>query len=170
MNNILKRVISGTTLIAILTYTIPVFAIVNSETVYSKLNPKGENYKTIVTTKTEDNTEEKETDKELPIETKISYTLDGEEISAEDLAGKSGKVIIKIDYKNKSENSVYVNGKYQTMYTPFVVVTGTIIDNENNKNIEVKNGKVIENGNKSIVVRNISSRHGRKFKSDWRAF
>lgn len=152
MNKILKKLISGFTLVATLAYTMPVFALVNSETVYTKLNSQGENYKTVVTTKTGDDTEEKDSEKELPIETKISYTLDGEEITAEELAGKSGRVTIKIEYTNKAENKVNINGKTQTMYTPFVVMTGAIIDNDNNKNIEVTNGKVIENGNKSIVI------------------
>ena len=38
------------------------------------------------------------------------------------------------------------------MYTPFVVAVGTLIDTKNNKNIEVKNAKIIENGDKSIIV------------------
>ena len=152
MNKIIKRVISSFTVIAILAYTMPVFALTSSETVYTRLNSQGKGYKTIVTTKDGEDVKEKETNKELPIETKISYILDGEEITAEELAGKSGRVTIKIEYINKAENRVNINGKSQMMYTPFVVMTGAIIDNNNNKNIEVKNGKVVENGNKSIVV------------------
>ena len=34
----------------------------------------------------------------LPVGVKVSYTLDGKEISAEDLAGKSGKVTMRFDY------------------------------------------------------------------------
>lgn len=150
MKGILKRTISTLTLIATLAYTMPVFAL--TETVYTKLNVNGEGYKTIVTTKEGEEAEEKEIEKELPIETKISYKLNGEEISAEEVAGKSGRVTIKIEYENKSEKDVIINGRTQTMYTPFVVVTGAIIDNKSNKNIEVTNGKVIENGNKSIVI------------------
>lgn len=152
MNNVLKRIVSSVSVIGILAYSMPVFATVNSETVYSRLNAQGENYKTIVTTKYGEEVEEKESSKETPIETKITYTLDGKEITPDGLAGKSGKVSIKIEYTNKLSERVNVNGKYETMYTPFVVVTGAIIENQNNKNIEVKNGKVIENGNKSVIV------------------
>lgn len=38
------------------------------------------------------------TDKELPVSVKATYYLDGNEISPEDLAGKSGKVKIRLDY------------------------------------------------------------------------
>jgi putative membrane protein len=34
---------------------------------------------------------------------------------------------------------------------PFIVGLGTVIDNENNKNIEISGGKVIDNGNKTFV-------------------
>ena len=43
------------------------------------------------------------TDKELPIDMKMTYYLDGKEISPEDLAGKSGKVTIRMDYTNKEK-------------------------------------------------------------------
>lgn len=89
--------------------------------------------------------------KELPIECKITYKLNGEEISKEDIIGKSGVVKIKFEFTNKEQREVLINGKMQTMYVPFVVGMGTVIDNENNKNIEITNGKVIDNGNKSMI-------------------
>lgn len=93
-----------------------------------------------------------ETQKELPIECKITYTIDDKEITAEELAGKTGKVKIKIEYINKDKHVVNINGKKEELYTPFVVVCGTIIDNENNRNITITNGKVIDNGDKTTVV------------------
>ncbi len=38
------------------------------------------------------------------------------------------------------------------MYTPFVVVSGVILKNDANKNIEITNGKIINDGSKSLVV------------------
>ena len=143
----IKKVVSTATLITILAYTTPLYAIQDSETIYNKLNSKGDSYKTTVTIKEKDNVKESEIKKELPIETEISYKLDGKEISPEDLVGKSGKVTITIKYINKSEQTVFVNGEKVTMYTPFMVAVGTIIDSENNKNIEVSNfGKIVEYG------------------------
>ena len=93
-----------------------------------------------------------ESEKELPIECNVKYELDGEEIEPTELIGKSGKVKITIEYKNKDAHVVNVNGVNQTMYTPFVVVAGTIFKNENNKDIKVSNGKAINDGTKTIVV------------------
>ena len=93
-----------------------------------------------------------ESQKELPIECSIKYELDGKEVSAKEIAGKSGNVKITIEYTNKDKHVVKINGKNETLYTPFVVVCGTIINNENNKNIEITNGKMIDNGNKTTLI------------------
>ena len=39
------------------------------------------------------------------------------------------------------------------MYTPFIVIAGTVIDNEVNKNITISSGKMIDNGSKTIVFK-----------------
>jgi putative membrane protein len=152
MNSIVKKVVSSIVLISLLCYTMPIFAVTNEETIYSKLKANGDNYKTIVSTNEDGEVNQEESDEDLPITYTVKYELDGKEISSEELAGKSGKVKITINYENKSENKVTVNGTQETMYTPFLVVSGTIINNKNNSNIEVTNGKVIENGDKTIVV------------------
>ncbi len=84
------------------------------------------------------------TDKELPIDMKMTYYLDGEEIAPEDLAGKSGKVTIRMDYTNKekTEDGVYV---------PFAAITGMML-NKDFTNVEVTNGKVVSDGNNQVVV------------------
>lgn len=93
-----------------------------------------------------------ETNQELPVKLNIKYELDGKEISSDEIAGKSGKVKITISFENKEEHEVQINGKTEKMYTPFVVATGTYINNDNNKNIEVTNGKSIDDGSKTMVV------------------
>ena len=93
-----------------------------------------------------------ESDKELPVECKITYELNGEEISAEDLKGKSGNVKIKINYINNEKHTVSINGKQVTMYTPFIIVAGTKIDNTKNKNIKITNGKTVDNGESTLAV------------------
>lgn len=93
-----------------------------------------------------------ETQKELPIKCSIKYELDGKEISADEIAGRSGKVKIIINYENTDEHKVYVNGRYVSIYTPFTVICGTMFDNTRNKNIEVSSGKVVNDGTKTIVM------------------
>lgn len=93
-----------------------------------------------------------ESSKQLPVQTSIKYELNGEEISAKDIAGKNGKVKIIIEYENKDAHTVNIRGKNETLYTPFIVITGTAIDNEKNKNIEISNGKVIEKDGETVVL------------------
>lgn len=93
-----------------------------------------------------------ETEKELPVTMNIRYELDGKEISSEEVVGKSGKVKVIIEYANNEEHTVLVNGRYVKMYTPFVALAGTIINNKKADNIEVDAGKIVDNGNKTIVV------------------
>ena len=92
------------------------------------------------------------TEKNLPITTEITYKLDGRNMSVDDMLGKSGKVTISLKFKNNDIHIMSVNGLYETLYTPFIVTTGTIIDSENNNNISVTNGKVVSNGSKNVVV------------------
>ena len=86
------------------------------------------------------------TKKDLPVSTNITYKLNGKEISLDDLVGKSGSVEITIKYTNNSKKYVNVNGKNETLYTPFVVATVTNFSNSNTSNISVTNGKVVDNG------------------------
>ena len=92
------------------------------------------------------------TSEQSPLEIGIKYYLDGKEYKAEELLGRSGNVKVKINFKNKMKNRVKVNGKYETLYTPFVVMAGTIIDSENNTNISATNGRVVSTGDKSMVA------------------
>ena len=82
----------------------------------------------------------------LPIETTIKYYLNGEEISNKELNDKSGNVKIVIKYKNNSKNIKYVNGKKETLYTPFLVTSFMMLDKDNVSDLKVDNAKVIDNG------------------------
>ncbi|MCF2555146.1 hypothetical protein [Faecalicatena contorta] len=92
------------------------------------------------------------TDGELPISVKISYKLDGKEISAEDLKGKDGKVEIHISYENHAKEMVSVNGSETEMYTPFTMVTAMMLPTDEYQNVEIDNGKIISDADKDIVV------------------
>lgn len=92
------------------------------------------------------------TDKKLPVDISVSYKLDGTEISAEELAGKSGKVTMRFEYKNNESKTVEIDGEDETIYVPFVMLTGMILDNDNFTNVEVSNGKLINDGSRSFVL------------------
>ena len=91
------------------------------------------------------------TDKELPVKQTISYYLDGEKMDPDEIAGKSGKVTIRFDYKNNQKTTTTVDGKKYSVYVPFTIMTGMILD-DSFTNVKVKNGKVISDGDKNMVV------------------
>ncbi len=92
------------------------------------------------------------TDKELPVSVSLSYRLDGKEISPEELAGKSGKVEIRVKYTNHSSVRKKVNGEQEKMYTPFLMATGVILPTEKFTNVEVDHGRIVNEGSNNIVV------------------
>lgn len=88
---------------------------------------------------------------EPPVTQKVTYYLDGKEISPEDLAGKSGKVKIRFDYKNTTSYTETVNGEKQTVSVPFAAVTGLVLG-DGFENIEVTNGKAEVSDSSSVVL------------------
>ena len=89
---------------------------------------------------------------ELPVKLKLSYKLNGKTVSADEIAGKSGKVTIRIDYENTQKEKVKINGKTEEVNVPFLMLSGMILDDDNFKNVEVSNGKAINDGTRTIVA------------------
>ena len=83
------------------------------------------------------------TTESTPIKVNVKYYLDDEEISPDDLAGKSGKVKIVYDYVNETSSE----GKF----IPFITLTGMVLD-DNFTNVKVDNGKVVEYDGSNIVI------------------
>lgn len=88
------------------------------------------------------------TTKEAPVDIKVSYQLDGKDVSPDEISGKTGHVKIHIAYTNNSRQTV--NG--QTVYTPFLAMTGLILDNDNFTNVTTDNAKVIDDGDRHLIA------------------
>lgn len=91
-------------------------------------------------------------EKTLPIEVTITYYLNDKEMDIKDMIGKAGKVKIQMNFQNNIKQQVEENGIHATLYTPFVVTTGIILKNDENVDIEINNGKIIDSGTRSIVL------------------
>lgn len=92
------------------------------------------------------------TDKELPVEMKVTYLLDGNEMTAEEIKGKSGHVEIILNYENHATKKVEIDGKEEDIYVPFAVISGMRLNNEKFTNVSVSNGTVISDGNGCMVA------------------
>lgn len=73
-----------------------------------------------------------DTSSELPLTVTVTYFLDGKEVGADELAGASGNIKIRFDYKNNTQE----NGSI----TPFAAITGLMLSEDNAHNITVTNG------------------------------
>ena len=85
------------------------------------------------------------TDREPPISVSISYALDGEDISAEELEGKSGELQIQYKFNNNARTKGHD-------FVPFVVLGGFILDGETFSNVQIDSGKVADYDESKIVL------------------
>ena len=84
------------------------------------------------------------TDSPVPVQVSVSYFLDGQQVSAEGMLGASGHVKVRYDYAN----SAIADGRA----TPFLMVTGILLDDSKFSNVTVANGKLIADADRTIVV------------------
>ena len=145
MNKLIKKTICGASIVTLCSmYALPIFAVGENKTLYSKMNSNGEIYQTI--------SDGDKVENNLPIDTSINYFLNDEEISINDLKGKSGRVKIKINYVNKDERVVSIDGRQVKLYTPYIVACGMILDNNKFDNITINSGKTLENGEHTVLI------------------
>ena len=90
--------------------------------------------------------------KELPVSVLIDYTLDGKDIKAEDLAGKSGKLGIRIRFTNNVGKQVQLNGKTVTVHPSFLAGGMMDMDAENCKNVKCAQGKIVSDGTNEFLA------------------
>ena len=82
----------------------------------------------------------------------ISYELDGQAIEPEELAGKSGQLKIRFDYKNKTTQTIKVDGKEEQVSVPFAVISTMLLSDDHASDIEVENGKVMDIDGQKLVI------------------
>ena len=91
-----------------------------------------------------------ETDRQLPISAKVTYTLDGRTAPLSELLGRSGHLVLTIDLTNHETGKVTVNGKERTIVTPLVTAVGVLLG-EDAGNVNAVNG-LLERAAKSSVA------------------
>ena len=90
--------------------------------------------------------------KQLPFIVSIKYYLNGKEIEPQYLAGRSGKVKIKIEVENKQHKIVKINGKNKTIYLPLTFAAVVNLPLDKFENVKTNVGEVITEGNTQAVV------------------
>ncbi|EFV00738.1 hypothetical protein HMP0721_2187 [Pseudoramibacter alactolyticus ATCC 23263] len=85
-----------------------------------------------------------QTDKSLPLSVHISYKLDGKPITAKDIAGKSGRLEMTIDYDNTSTTD--------GIHTPFAVATALNLPAKTFTDVQIDHGTVVADGTNNVTV------------------
>ena len=109
-----------------------------NETVYVITDSAGHQTKSFVGSTINQSTEP------IPVDMQITYHLDGNEISATELAGKSGHVKITYDFS--------VTKYHNNQKIPFLTVTGILLDSNKFTNITIKNGKIINESAEHAIL------------------
>lgn len=87
----------------------------------------------------------------LPVNMRITYKLDGNDILPDELTGKSGHVAIKVEFTSTEKRTVEVNGAGYEVYVPFVALSAAMFDEKVFSNVTIDNGKILSNGNYQVV-------------------
>ena len=93
-----------------------------------------------------------DTDKKLPVDISVKYFLDGKEMRASELEGKSGHLKIVITSKNNRYEAKTIDGQSRNVYSPYVVVAAMTFDDEKVENITSDDIKVVKDGKNEIVT------------------
>ncbi|MBC8571169.1 hypothetical protein [Zongyangia hominis] len=92
------------------------------------------------------------TDQKLPVSASIRYLLDGKEITAKDLAGKSGQVEIRISLKNNYAEQRQIDGEVRTVAPLFACAVVVDLPADNFTNIKAEDGIVLSESVNQMVA------------------
>lgn len=88
----------------------------------------------------------------LPVKLNISYTLNGVSVTPEELDGKSGNVTIRIDYENTRAEQHIIDGREETLYSPYLALTAMVLDGSIFSNVSITNGRLISDGSRTVAA------------------
>ena len=90
--------------------------------------------------------------KSLPVDVSLTYTLDGQRVSADAIKGKSGHLVMEWTYRNNTAVRKTIAGESRTVCVPFMAASTAILNSDVFSNVKVTNGRVLSDGEKLIIV------------------
>ena len=91
------------------------------------------------------------TDQTPPVTVEIRYTLDGSPVTAEELEGKSGHLVIRLALTNHEGQQKKIGGKTRTVYTPFFTVAALTLPVGTYTDVTALHGTVQTDGSSQIA-------------------
>lgn len=90
--------------------------------------------------------------KQLPVSVKIRYELDGQEMSAKDMEGKSGHLKLTISFTNNYSKVKNINGKSIVVHPSYLA--GGMLNMSTGKfsNVKCESGKIVNDGTNEMLA------------------
>lgn len=90
--------------------------------------------------------------KQLPVSVKIRYELDGQEMSAKDMEGKSGHLKLMISFTNNYSEVKNINGKSIVIHPSYLA--GGMLNMSTGKfsNVKCESGKIVNDGTNEMLA------------------
>ncbi|MEF9945709.1 MAG: hypothetical protein RR869_02775 [Lachnospiraceae bacterium] len=105
---------------------------------------KGANHQITWKTKGTDIYYQGKSEKNPAVGVNITYKLNGKDVTAKQIKGKTGKMEMHIAYTNQQ--------KQEDMYVPFTMITGVMLPTNQFQNVSVDHGKIVSDADKVMVV------------------
>lgn len=90
--------------------------------------------------------------KQLPVSVKIRYELDGQEMSANDIQGKSGHLKLTISFTNNYSEVKNINGKSIVIHPSYLAGGMLNMSTGNFTNVKCESGKIVNDGTNEMLA------------------
>ena len=90
--------------------------------------------------------------KQLPVSVKIRYELDGQEMSAKDMEGKSGHLKLMISFTNNYSQVKNINGKSIVVHPSYLAGGMLNMSTGNFTNVKCESGKIVNDGTNEMLA------------------
>ena len=90
--------------------------------------------------------------KQLPVSVKLRYELDGQEMSAKDMEGKSGHLKLTISFTNNHSEVKNINGKSIVIHPSYLAGGMLNMSTGNFTNVKCESGKIVNDGTNEMLA------------------
>lgn len=90
--------------------------------------------------------------KQLPVSVKLRYELDGQEMSAKDIEGKSGHLKLTISFTNNYSEVKNINGKSIVIHPSYLAGGMLNMSTGNFTNVKCESGKIVDDGTNEMLA------------------
>lgn len=90
--------------------------------------------------------------KQLPVSVKLRYELDGQEMTAKDMEGKSGHLKLTISFTNNYSEVKNINGKSIVIHPSYLAGGMLNMSTGNFTNVKCESGKIVNDGTNEMLA------------------